>query len=77
MQLTEESVDSSSSLSSAPNGQIFTYGSPESQALWDSLQDMDIKSICLLNKWKYSHSFKRILEALKVDGNIVSLILKV
>lgn len=72
VQLTEESVDSPSSLSSAPNSQIFPYGSPESQALWDSLQDMDLKSICLLNKWKHSHSFKRILQALKVDGNIVS-----
>lgn len=68
VQLTEESVDSSS----IPNGQIFPYGSHESQALWDSLQDMDIKSICLLNKWKHSHSFTRILQALKVDGNIVS-----
>lgn len=75
VQLPEESADSSGNVSSLAlsSSQIFNYASPESQALWDSLQDMDLKSICLLNKWKNSHSFKRILQALKVDGNIIKM----
>ena len=71
--IEEYSVKSDSTNSSDTTGQIFDHASSQSQLLWASLQEMDLKTVCLLHKWKDSHSFKRLLQALKLDANIVCI----
>lgn len=71
VKLSDSLPDNDSATSSDITSQIFEHGSPKSQALWESIQVMDLKSICLLHKWKDSRSFQRLMQALKVDGSIV------
>ena len=58
--------------SSKMSSSIFDHASLQSQILWTNLQKINLKLFCLHN-WKESLSFKRLLQALKID-NIVSIL---